>query len=114
MGAEDAANEIDSNAKENGLKEMASVEDEEEDDLAVDPFQHKLELSTAQWIQTILLGVILVPIRLILIVFFMVLLWIISSVSLRVVAKGKYTLISIFSVFDHIEWDTRMYSINFV
>ena len=97
MEAEDAANEIDSNeseAKENGLKEMASVEEEEED-LAVDPFQHKLELTTTQWIQTILLGMILVPIRLILIVFFMVLLWIISSVSLRVVAKGKHKLVPI-------------------
>jgi len=90
MEAEDAATDLDSNeskAKENGLKEMAS--DEEEDDLAVDPFQHKLELTTSQWIQTILLGMILVPIRLILIVFFMVLLWIISSVSLRVVAKAE-------------------------
>ena len=99
MEAEDAATDLDSNeskAKENGLKEMAS--DEEEDDLAVDPFQHQLLLTTSQWIQTILLGMILVPIRLILIVFFMVLLWIISSVSLRVVAKGKNKLISLLSV----------------
>ena len=101
MEAEDAASDLDSNESEpkaNGLKEMAS--DEEDDDLTVDPFQHKLELTTTQWIQTILLGMILVPIRLILIVFFMVLLWIISSVSLRVVAKGKHKLISICSVFN--------------
>ena len=101
MEAEDAASDLDSNKsepKENGLKEMAS--DEEDDDLTVDPFQHKLELTTTQWIQTILLGMILVPIRLILIVFFMVLLWIISSVSLRVVAKGKLKLFSILSVFN--------------
>ena len=97
MEAEDAANDLDSNEsepKENGLTEMTSIE-EEEDDLAVDPFQHQLLLTTSQWIQTILLGMILVPIRLILIVFFMVLLWIISSVSLRVVAKGRPNLISI-------------------
>ena len=45
MEAEDAASDLDSNKsepKENGLKEMAS--DEEDDDLTVDPFQHKLEL----------------------------------------------------------------------
>ena len=110
MEAEDAANDLDSNEsepKENGLKEMAS--DEEDDDLTVDPFQHKLELTTTQWIQTILLGMILVPIRLILIVFFMVLLWIISSVSLRVVAKGKLKLISILSVFN----DTLLNSLDY-
>ena len=63
---------------------------EEEDDNAVDPFVHSLTLTTLQWIQTILLGIILVPIRLVLILFFMLLMWIISSVSLRIVSRGKF------------------------
>ena len=63
---------------------------EEDDDNAVDPFLHKLTLTTSQWIQTILLGIILIPIRLVLILFFMLLMWIISSVSLRIVSRGKF------------------------
>ena len=63
---------------------------EEDDDNAVDPFLHKLTLTTSQWIQTILLGIILIPIRLVLILFFMLLMWIISSISLRIVSRGKF------------------------
>ena len=114
MEAEDTATELDANepkAKENGVKEMVS--DEEEDDLAVDPFQHQLLLTTLQWIQTILLGMILVPVRLILIVFFMVILWIISSVSLRVVAKGKHNMISIFSVFNDVKFYILLNSLGY-
>ena len=63
---------------------------EEDDDNAVDPFVHSLTLTTSQWIQTILLGIILIPIRLVLILFFMLLMWIISSISLRIVSRGKF------------------------
>ena len=62
----------------------------DEDDNAVDPFVHSLNLSTTDWIQTILLGIILVPIRIVLILFFMLLMWIVSSVSLRIVSRGKH------------------------
>ena len=62
---------------------------EEDDGNAVDPFVHSLTLTTSQWIQTILLGIILIPIRLVLILFFMLLMWIISSISLRIVSRGK-------------------------
>ena len=78
------------------LKDLKKTEDDmghtddDEDDDAVDPFVHSLSLTSAEWAQTILLGVILVPIRLVLILFFMLLMWIISSVSLRVVSRGKY------------------------
>ena len=75
-------------------EEAIDPSSEEDDDNAVDPFVHSLSLTTSQWIQTILLGIILVPIRIILIVFFMLIMWIISSVSLRIVSRGKYSIIS--------------------
>jgi len=62
---------------------------EEDDDNAVDPFVHSFTLTTSQWIQTILLGIILIPIRLVLILFFMLLMWIISSISLRIVSRAE-------------------------
>ena len=76
----------------NDLKKPEDNKDhtDDEDDDAVDPFVHSLSLTTAEWAQTLLLGIILVPIRLVLILFFMLLMWIISSVSLRVVSRGKY------------------------
>ena len=66
--------------------------DEEDEEHTVDPFVHSLSLTTTQWAQTIILGIILVPLRLILILFFMLIMWIISSVSLRLVAKGNEVL----------------------
>ena len=65
--------------------------DDEEEEINVDPFQHSLSMTTTQWAQTIILGIILVPLRLMLILFFMLIMWIISSISLRLVAKGKDT-----------------------
>ena len=70
--------------------EIEQITDEEEDDvITVDPFQHRLTLSTLQWTQTIILGMFLVPIRLVLILTFMLLMWIVSSISLRLVNKGE-------------------------
>ena len=74
----------------NNTEENINHSSEEDDDNAVDPFVHSLTLTTSQWIQTILLGIILIPIRLVLILFFMLLMWIISSVSLRIVSRGKF------------------------
>ena len=72
--------------------------DDEEEDFAVDPFQHSLSMTTAQWAQTIVFGIVLVPLRLMLILFFMLIMWTISSVSLRLVAKGKKILILLFHI----------------
>ena len=81
------------NAMQEKIQEKDEEESDEEDDVfIVDPFQHRLTMSTAQWAQSIILGIILVPVRLVLIVIFMLLMWIVSSVSLRLVAKGKHTL----------------------
>ena len=72
--------------------------DDEEEDFTVDPFQHSLSLTTLQWAQTIVCGIVLVPLRLMLILFFMLIMWTISSVSLRLVAKGKKKLVLVFQI----------------
>ena len=74
-------------------KNDAELTDEgESEEETVDPFVHRLSMSTAQWAQTIILGIVLVPLRLMLILTFMSIIWIVSSVSLRLVAKGRCIL----------------------
>ena len=93
METTNTANSRDSGPQENDKDHT----DDEEEEFHVDPFQHSLSMTTAQWAQTIILGIILVPLRLMLILFFMLIMWIISSVSLRLVAKGKDTFLFLVS-----------------
>ena len=83
----DTTNSNEQCTKKNDVTQTDEDESEEE---TVDPFQHRLSMTALQWAKTIILGIVLVPIRLVLILTFMSIIWIVSSVSLRLVAKGKY------------------------
>ena len=64
-------------------------QDDSDDEPMEDPFQHCLLMSKTQWAQTILLGIVLIPIRLMIITILMLLMWISSAIALRVVNKGN-------------------------
>ena len=68
----------------------AEQQDDSDDEPIEDPFRHRLIMSRTQWAQTILLGIVLIPIRLMIITILMLLMWISSAIALRVVNKGNF------------------------
>ena len=59
-----------------------------ESEFKVNPFQHKLNMSLVQWMKTVFCGMILIPIRLIFLIFFLVIISAITWVSLKLFDKG--------------------------
>ena len=54
----------------------------------VDPFRHKIKMSKAQWAATYVLGAVLIPLRLFVVLFIVML----ASLTARITLIGKYVI----------------------